>query len=341
VTGYFSQLAYHTGVDAKVATGPAAERAIAVQRPETVDSTAMHVEEISFTGAPATGTVDTTGETSASSPARDRSAGAEREDPKVVANMHGASATASGANDLSKGALRPASDVAFTDSGPPPRISGELSTIELFPASTAVPALSGERSAVDHQQSLPPESIEIPYGSIEIVDRQSIAPYQHARSREILRHEAKDTGQSGPRSDREPLDTGRDPQTEHETTGDNYLKEVRAWVSGLPELDQREQEWERGADQPPASLRGERSFMTERDAFALQREAPTTAPHSNRSDTLEAQELNLSIGTISIVVEAPNQIAPSAPQAPTRVDSPRERSASEPTRLSRYYLEPW
>ena len=47
------------------------------------------------------------------------------------------------------------------------------------------------------------------------------------------------------------------------------------------------------------------------------------------------------IGTISIVIEEPKQTAPTALPAPPRVERSPERPASEPTRLSRYYLRRW
>jgi hypothetical protein len=121
----------------------------------------------------------------------------------------------------------------------------------------------------------------------------------------------------------------------------NYLKEVKAWVSAPPQLDQRQLEWQRDAEGLPAPHGAEQSLATQGDAFALERAVQPAALRPTRPETLEAQDLNLSIGTISIVVEAPKQIAPAVLQAPARVDGPRERAASEPTRLSRYYLGRW
>ena len=340
MSGYFSQLARHTGLDPKVvAPGHAAEPRINIQRPATVATAAMHVEEISFTGAPVTHAPRVSSEEAAALPAHNRLAAAtpdvpaaEREDLTLDAHMHGTAATAKGATDPSQEEFRAESDIAFTESN--------LAQRTWLPANTPTPARTDAPPAVD-RRSPSDESVEVPSDSIEIVGRQSLAPHQQAQIRETQRTKAEDTGRSESRLNAGPVEGGSEPRAEPETTFANFLKEVRAWVSAPPELDQPELEWHREGERSPAVLGAGQSVPAGRDVFALEREAPTTAHHSNQSDPLDAQELNLSIGTISIVVEAPTQIAPSVPQAPPRVDSPRERSASEPTRLSRYYLERW
>jgi hypothetical protein len=75
--------------------------------------------------------------------------------------------------------------------------------------------------------------------------------------------------------------------------------------------------------------------------FALEPEVEPTPPRPGRPEALEVQDLNLSIGTISIVIEEPKQTASAALPAPPRVERSPERPASEPTRLSRYYLGRW
>jgi hypothetical protein len=128
---------------------------------------------------------------------------------------------------------------------------------------------------------------------------------------------------------------------ERETIVRNYLKEVRAWVSAPPDIDQRELDWQRDADRPPAPRATERSLVSHSDVFALESEIRPATPKPVRSESLEVQDLNLSIGTISIVIEEPKQIVPAAVPAPTSMDSSSGRVASEPTRLSRYYLGRW
>ena len=65
------------------------------------------------------------------------------------------------------------------------------------------------------------------------------------------------------------------------------------------------------------------------------------SPPPGRPEGLEVQDLSLSIGTISIVIEEPAQTVPAAIPAPPRADGLPEPPASQPTRLSRYYLRPW
>ena len=122
----------------------------------------------------------------------------------------------------------------------------------------------------------------------------------------------------------------RAERSDREVIVRNYLKEVRAWVAATPETD------ESLFDRQPQS-EPQRSD----DVFALERETeapPRTTPGELRAP--EAQYLNLSIGTISIVIEEPQRsvVAPVV-APPTVAHAPETRS--EPTRLSRYYLRSW
>lgn len=346
MSGYFSQLAHHTGLDTKIGSGLASESTVAVQGPERAPEP-MHVEEVSFTGEPAPDTAKGSNESPTTFPDRDRIAASTRDfrSPELEAaeddaHVHGAEPTVKRETDPSQRVLRGASNTAFTNLAAATSSSREFSVVEHFPASQPLPAHADDRSSGD-RQSLPQESIAIPYDSIEIVDSQSAAQDRETRRREAPRAEVKDARQSELTRDREPGEASRDGHVEREIIVGNYLKEVVAWVSSPPELDQREPESQRDLDQRPSPLRAEQDLASDSDAFAPQRKVPAGALRSNRSETMEAQDLSLSIGTISIVVEAPKQIAPALPQAPAKVDAPRERSASEPTRLSRYYLERW
>jgi hypothetical protein len=127
-----------------------------------------------------------------------------------------------------------------------------------------------------------------------------------------------------------------------------YLHEVTTWVAAPNELDSADRERSQGAPRPPSRDGEARSpgvrhrvaaigseiapLGGEREVHELEREVQ----ESGR----EVQELSLSIGTISIVIEEPEQIAPAQPPSP-RVDRAPAQPVSEPTRLSRYYLEPW
>jgi len=101
---------------------------------------------------------------------------------------------------------------------------------------------------------------------------------------------------------------------------------VRAWVSAPPEFDQVELERPREPARPSSGDDADRSIGVRNREFALE---------------AEVQDLSLSIGTISIVIEEPKQTAPAVQPAWPKVDSSAAPPASEPTRLSRYYLEPW
>jgi hypothetical protein len=347
MSGYFSQLAHHTGLDGKIGSGLAAEPSITVRGPESAAPQLMHVEEISFTAAPAPDAAQASNEGPTTFPVGDRVAAhttdvrsREHEEPKDDAHFHGVEATERRASDPSQGAFREASTIAFTGSVPPTRTSRELSGVEYLPASNPVRAPHDEPSAAD-RRSQPAESIAIPYDSIEIVESHSVARDLQARNREAPRPGAKDPGQADARGNREAGGASRDRQAERESIVGNYLKEVTAWVSAPPELDRQDLESQRDAQRLPAPHRAERPLASHDDVVDLGREIQPAGGRAGRSETLDVQELNLSIGTISIVIEEPKQVAPTPHQPPVRVDSSRERPMSEPTRLSRYYMGRW
>lgn len=346
MSGYFSQLAHHTGLDAKIGSGLAGESAVAAQGPDSGPDP-MHVEEISFTGAPTSDTAQGRGVSPGTFKDRDRTAARtpdlpipELEPTGHDAEVHGADAKVVRATDPSQDVPREASNTAFADVAAATSSSHEFSVLEHFRASQTVPAHAKTPSFED-RQSPPQESIAIPYDRIDIVERHSAAQDRETRTREGSHSEVKDARQSELTRDREPRDAGRDGHMEREVAVGNYLKEVVAWVSSPPELDQHEPESQSDLAQRSSPLRAEQDLASDGNAFAPQRKAPTAVRRSNGSETMDAQDLSLSIGTISIVVDAAKQIAPALPQAAARVDGPRERSTSEPTRLSRYYLERW
>jgi len=160
-----------------------------------------------------------------------------------------------------------------------------------------------------------------------MVESQSAGQGHRFQDRHWPQPEVKDSNQ--PTWARESGDAVRDEHSEREITAHSYLEEVRAWVAAPPDLDHRELERQRDAQRLPAG---------HDDVFALEPEAESTSPRSGRPEALEVQDLNLSIGTISIVIEEPKQTAPAPLPVPPRADRSPERPASEPTRLSRYYL---
>jgi hypothetical protein len=216
---------------------------------------------------------------------------------------------------------------------------GEDLAAEGFSVSEA-PATRLDQSGVG-RRVLTQESIGVPFDSIEIVESQFAQPYPEARGPQAARGAPPRVDETAALAPGAPSDSVDDEPAQRETIVRNYLKEVRAWVSAPPELDQRQPEGRRDAERLPALAVAEQFLANRGDAFPLDREVrrPTHLP--TVSETLDVQDLNLSIGTVSIVIEEPKQIAPAGLQPPPRVDGPRERPASEPTRLSRYYLGRW
>jgi hypothetical protein len=117
-----------------------------------------------------------------------------------------------------------------------------------------------------------------------------------------------------------------DERVERELIVHQYLQEVSAWVAGTPE----------GGEPEP-----ERPSAAHGDALALEPPPGPGPPRAGRPETPDVQDLTLSIGTISIVIEEPALPAPAQPPSPPRVERSSEPRASEPTRLSRFYLGRW
>jgi hypothetical protein len=112
---------------------------------------------------------------------------------------------------------------------------------------------------------------------------------------------------------------------QHEIAVREYLREVMAWVSATPEGE---------PDQPQRT-----SLPPRIEVFELHSEIE----RPGNTTTVEplAQDLNLSIGNISIVIEEPTPPATAQVTAPARPERAPERTMTEPTRLSRYYLRSW
>jgi len=129
------------------------------------------------------------------------------------------------------------------------------------------------------------------------------------------------------------MDAAVDEQSERDATFQNYLKEVRAWVAATPEVDEGELERRRPQDAQRERRRG---------IVALEQEMNTASSSLHaRTQEPEVQDLNLSIGTISVVIEEPKQGVPSPPLAPPRAERTTQRATSESTSLSRYYIRSW
>ena len=111
----------------------------------------------------------------------------------------------------------------------------------------------------------------------------------------------------------------------------NYMKEVRAWVAGAPTQDESAPELSDWLEAPQAR----------RDVFAFEHERDATAfPHQQSAEP-QVQDVSLSIGNISVVIEEPQSNAPAPIAAPPAAERSHGRTDREPTSLSRYYLSPW
>jgi hypothetical protein len=105
------------------------------------------------------------------------------------------------------------------------------------------------------------------------------------------------------------------------------LKEVMAWISSpSEEVEQSPQAFE-VIEAPQTS-----------DAFVHEREQRGSPERSISRREPQVQDLSLSIGTISIVVEEPKQDHPVSLTPPPATHTSPQPVAPEPTRLSRYYL---
>lgn len=356
MTGYFSQLARHTGISvepdtASAASSPATAPAVATPHSESAPVTAPHVEEITFTASPPSSVFEGSEGPAGVSPV-DAKSSMDSERPKHTeskeaghfqntpataktssdvspskdaGDSQNTAAMATTSIDVSSDTLWEESRIEFTSSESRTSNLREQPVAEQSPAGEQWIAQSNKRSGVEGQRG--------PQVSVEMVERQFARQGgARAQNRQAPRLEAKHADQRQPARAREQGDAVLDEQMKREAIVRNYLKEVRTWVAEPLEIDERELTRERDAERMPGN----------RDVFTLEQEvdAPSLS-QPGRPETLEVQDLNLSIGTISIVIEEPKQTAPAALPAPPSVDRSVERTTNEPTRLSRYYLRSW
>lgn len=339
MTGYLSQLARQTGLVFEPVTGIAA-RSVAtaspvVQRP---DNGPPHVEEISFTSAPthdapelrsdgltSTATVFANSLMDRDDPAANTTDGWNRE--QMESRAADRSSSAKRGRAVSPDVASEDTRIVFTESESGGRFAAEQSF-----AGVPRAVRPDDRSGTERQPGSPKPTEGIPE-SIELVESQFAALGPRAAGLRASQSEAKYSDQPQPTSVGESTDAARHEHGEREMIVRNYLKEVRAWVAAPTELDQSELERPRAR---------ERRAAEHKEVFALASEVEPTVPRPGRPETSEVQDLNLSIGTISIVIEEPKQAAPAPFAAAPRVERAPERPAGpEPTRLSRYYLRRW
>jgi hypothetical protein len=153
-------------------------------------------------------------------------------------------------------------------------------------------------------------------------------PQDETRDSSVSVHEVQSVEIVSPLESPNPAnaDVTGAPEREPRRIFQEQLKEVIAWITSPPE--EVEQTTLEVIEAPHAT---NTVVVREREqARPAERPSKASEPHVN--------DLSLSIGTISIVVEEPKQDFPvSLTPAPTTHTSPQP-VAPEPTRLSRYYL---
>jgi hypothetical protein len=341
--GYFSQLARATGLSfAPGAISP--ERGLssapvpAAPRERVPALETLHVEEVTFTNSsPAAGAIDRQDVEAIDQPNMIQSPASFR------AESYAASEQAI-ASDLSASPSpgRPFNDVPaeiFSEAGaigrlrgPTQRASpiaeGSALSIDEVQISSSEPAATRQHGnstqslllgsdwdlvrGVDHHGSESPEMVE----TIEI-GQQSLNPAAAGISQPHERESAISDA------------TARDPAVEKITFQD-YLREVSVWIAAKPEIDDADLNRQQGLE--ARNKDGDRDLSLEHETNPA---APRVLPHMREP---ELQDLSLSIGTISIVIEEPNQqVAIPSPPQPVAPIVTQERGR-EPTSLSRFYL---
>jgi hypothetical protein len=308
--------------------------------PSQGPESAPDVEEIAFT-EPATGTVEAKGD-----PLPDRgSAAAGMTDdlnlkrPEAKADDEPRSPTIM-AKELIGETPRPSweeAPVAFSGSASVAMTPPEQSAQEQFSEGEPPPAQTEERSDTE-QQPAGAEVLATPPELAALVESH-VAERSPVEDPPTAQPVAGDSGKPRPIGDKVPADAPRDERWERERNVHRYLREVRAWVAEPPEFPLPELERQLDTEPRPGGHGAEGITAGQSDVLAFEPEVQPAAPRTGAPGMLEVQDLNLSIGTISIVVEEPKQ-APALP-VPPRVDRSPERPASGLTRLSRYYLGSW
>lgn len=110
------------------------------------------------------------------------------------------------------------------------------------------------------------------------------------------------------------------------------MKEVRAWVAATPTIDESASQQDDRAE----------ALQERRDVLAFEHETNAASfARNDRTEEPRVQDVSLSIGNISIVIEEPKKDVSIPAAAPPSVERSQERTGSEPTSLSRYYLRTW
>lgn len=330
--GYFSQLAQHTGLSfaaprpaAPTNSAPGEERA----------SAPLHVEAVTF--------IPSAHETAAEvSPVTDEGQRRSRVEDSREIRPPGAAAEVSafGTEKVEAAGSQAEADTTTrtaviargqslgrtqTDSESAPRTAPHRLT-EIEPDSTS--RWMNQRAtepSVGPDKSL--ETAEVTEGQIVLTPPAALrhpAPVERTPPPE----DAPPANAKVSDADREQWDP---EQLEREVSVGDYLKEVMAWVSAKPEIEAPE----------PAQNRPPELKQISNEVFAHEHQASGTSLATSGTREPEIHDLDLSIGSISIVIEEPKSTAPVSFQPPPPAQRSHEQTTREPTNLSRYYLRNW
>jgi hypothetical protein len=355
--GYFSQLARSTGIRiAPARTHAAAPHAESRAEPRAaVTAAPPHVEEVTFVEQPpdprrADGRAeeseaagDRTRRVSDAGRARpdsQHSAEAARRDASAVSADSAASPLDAelprGESPAGSPAPRPddAADehLDALDAGDTPRTSARATAESPTPRpERRTPDSRAEQSrAVEIREGFPSES------EGELTARADAPGEQERVSNQGTRLDARRAARRG----EEPDASDEPAAAELAATIDDergarvglvrqYLREVRAWVEASPEPEDVLPEWAGEAEESPPGRRAGESRAAE--ASVSLEPPPARAP--------EVQDVSLSIGSISIVVEGTQQQQiPVTPPPQQQAPAGAHGAPAAPVDLSRYYI---
>ena len=109
-----------------------------------------------------------------------------------------------------------------------------------------------------------------------------------------------------------------------------YLREVQAWVAAGPT-----------AEDNAAESRSSNTEQPESVAIAVGGSPLPPPAQSAPRDAIDVHDMNLSIGTISVVIEDPKPAAATVIAPTPAAPAPQPQTQHEPISLSRYYVRSW
>lgn len=337
--GYFRQLAHQTGLSFKETGQPNSARsprashdvATQMQAREHAPLSPPHLEEVIYTSQPTPS-------------AHALPHAVEKEDAEKNSPVARHASDALAPHERNHGAVaKETTQRAMIDLGPQ-SFTAEARAPESHPESTLESSSLSVRQAsereVNHvldENHLPAQ----PSGPQKISQVADI--FQSTLEEHISEEGARSDAITGTHIEQKPARLSPEEQaaeadlavtrTERKASVQHYLKEVLEWVAA-PALADKNEPDERRASFPARaedfeSSQGHKKYETE----------VVEARQQARAREPEVHDLNLSIGTISIVIEEPQAAAglPSLPPAPAQNTAPSP-ARSETTSLSRYYL---